>query len=728
MAETCFDTLSNDDFLSEFHDKMSKTEEGRTFLQKMARFFADLAKQLKKAVQGYAARTNNEMVRELMNDAEMLEHINTRFRELLEGAEKVTLPGTTDGNTIKFSRMNNNSFAENVNDILTMSDEEALQNKAEGNFVSILRHTPEVILENVKGAEDHEIIISFHSLYLETRSSGVLEGNYHSLGKDIVAALPRYLSDPDAIVRMKSGRLNLFATITEGKKKNRVISVEMNTVKDINSKNEKYHLVITMFPAGNNYIKNDIARNGDYIEYEKEGLAQVNPQLRASLATINAKPSGTIIPDSEEKINTSGENNGAGDVRGQRSLDSDSEGEYTYNGLTNKDFYRDSRIYTYDFLIHQDDMKILEIPEHRDIFSSGRIERDLIVDTGKKNALSVEESQSGTNDEVFIKNIYTKRQIEINNHSIRHGLGGKANYLFNNARAGMIAGEIIRHAIPINELITTSNASGTYAMISYAESKSGQAFIVISHIDVNEGRLDRIDALDITHSLKARYIGDALSGTKKGSTAAEFTAPSTEENPVPIVASTISISDLLEIVKEVQPDILSKDVQKHLGTENPTKGYYVGQTLHQRSLDTAEEADARALMEENEALRAQVEMLQAEFKLTRDFMGTRAIKHHLRELAKEYGAKSSGKLFDKLYELVQSITKAMVDIKENPRSSLMRKAPMRRPKRGLRKIPSILYPIPRKKATPKTNSIKIRRGLLPSALTGSPPPSEREAD
>lgn len=107
MAETCFDTLSNDDFLSEFHDKMSKTEEGRTFLQKMARFFADLAKQLKKTVQGYAARTNNEMVRELMNDAEMLEHINTRFRELLESAENAKTTGKADG-TVKYVLANSN--------------------------------------------------------------------------------------------------------------------------------------------------------------------------------------------------------------------------------------------------------------------------------------------------------------------------------------------------------------------------------------------------------------------------------------------------------------------------------------------------------------------------------------------------------------------------------------------------------------------------------------------
>ena len=117
--------------------------------------------------------------------------------------------------------------------------------------------------------------------------------------------LPQYLSDPYAIVRMRNGRLNLFTTVQDHKRNNRVVSVEMNSVKDINSKNKKYNVVVTIFPAKSNYVNNDLLKNGVKVEYEKEGLAQVNPQLRTSLAIINAKPSTDSISNPDGNVNTS---------------------------------------------------------------------------------------------------------------------------------------------------------------------------------------------------------------------------------------------------------------------------------------------------------------------------------------------------------------------------------------------------------------------------------------
>ncbi len=125
------------------------------------------------------------------------------------------------------------------------------------------------------------------------------------MGKDIVKNLPQYLSDPDAIVRMRNGRLNLFTTVQDQKKNISIVSVEMNTAKDINSNYRKYNLILTVFPAKTNYVSNDIAKHGVKVEYEKEGLAQVNPQLRTSLAIINAKPSTDSISNPDGNVNTS---------------------------------------------------------------------------------------------------------------------------------------------------------------------------------------------------------------------------------------------------------------------------------------------------------------------------------------------------------------------------------------------------------------------------------------
>lgn len=186
--------------------------------------------------------------------------------------------------------LNQGSFDDAVDEIVNMDDEQAIAEAEAGNFVQVMENTPDIVLQNVEGAENLEVIVSFHSLYLAARRDGILPGHYHNLG-DITKQLPEIISDPDAIVRMNNGRLNLFTRVQTAKGDNGIVSVELNTVKDINNQNRKYNLVIAMFSAGDRYTENNLSKNAVRVEYEKEGLAQVNPQLYKWLATVNAKPS-----------------------------------------------------------------------------------------------------------------------------------------------------------------------------------------------------------------------------------------------------------------------------------------------------------------------------------------------------------------------------------------------------------------------------------------------------
>ena len=170
-----------------------------------------------------------------------------------------------------------------------MSDSEARVNVSEGNFVSVMKHTPDVILNNVEGAQDLEVIIRFDALYLASRADGALDGNYHDLGAEITKRLPQLISDPDAIVRMDNGRLNIFAEMTTDKGNNGIIAIELNTVKDINSKNTKYNLVVSAFSAKDNYVRNTLQKRAERVEYTKKDLSQVNHQLYEWLATINER-------------------------------------------------------------------------------------------------------------------------------------------------------------------------------------------------------------------------------------------------------------------------------------------------------------------------------------------------------------------------------------------------------------------------------------------------------
>lgn len=214
---------------------------------------------------------------------------------------------------IRFSLMNDRSFDENVDNILSMSDAEARANVEAGNFVSIMKHTPDVILNNVEGAQDLEVIIRFDALYLASREEGALEGHYHALGAEITKRLPELISNPDAIVRMDNGRLNIFAEMSTAKGSNGIIAIELNTVKDINSKYSKYNLVISAFSAKDNYVRNTLQKRASRVEYMKKDLSQVNPQLYEWLAIVNERSDGSStttnsIRDNAEKVNSKGQN------------------------------------------------------------------------------------------------------------------------------------------------------------------------------------------------------------------------------------------------------------------------------------------------------------------------------------------------------------------------------------------------------------------------------------
>lgn len=196
---------------------------------------------------------------------------------------------------VKFQYMNADPLEQNVKKILEMSDQEARKRKADDEYILVSETTPQIILDKVEGAPNHKIIIRFDAAYLSMRSSGALPGNYHGYGKNFANTLMEILSDPDAIIQHGNGRINLFGRIQSGNGAQNLVSVELNVIKDIDRKNRPYNLVVTVFPAKENYIRNLIQREGVTVKYEKETLPQVNHQLHEWLATVNGKISSNAI-------------------------------------------------------------------------------------------------------------------------------------------------------------------------------------------------------------------------------------------------------------------------------------------------------------------------------------------------------------------------------------------------------------------------------------------------
>ncbi len=196
------------------------------------------------------------------------------------------------------------NYTKAIDDILTVDDATAKKEADNRTVVEIRSNTPRVILDNVDGAADLPIIMNYSKLYLALRHDGIFKGHYHNLGRETASLLPEILENPDAIVQLSNGRLNILSEIKTDRGNNGIISVELNSVKDIDKKNDKYNVVVTMFSSDDAYVKNLLSSEGVSVKYKREDLSQVNPQLYKWLATINDKSSQEeSIPQPKQEVN-----------------------------------------------------------------------------------------------------------------------------------------------------------------------------------------------------------------------------------------------------------------------------------------------------------------------------------------------------------------------------------------------------------------------------------------
>ncbi len=221
---------------------------------------------------------------EVQQSAPFVEKGVTKGTRSTNAAMEVTIGEKEDAQLIE-------DYSGAVDSILTVSDEVAKDLADKRTAVEVSSNTPKVILDHVEDARDLKVIVNYNTLYLAVRKDGVFKGHYHNLGADIAKKLPEFLKSPDAIIQLASGRLNLFATVETERGNNGIVSVELNSTKDIDGKNKDYNVVVTIFSSDNNYVQNLISSDGVTEKYKREDLSQVNPQLYKWLATINDKSS-----------------------------------------------------------------------------------------------------------------------------------------------------------------------------------------------------------------------------------------------------------------------------------------------------------------------------------------------------------------------------------------------------------------------------------------------------
>ena len=341
VSEMIFDFISGEASTQEGGEKFAKwlaedttmtQKEKKSVIEKIKDFFTKLLDAVRSVIEGQgtlnttarAGQKAAQQVPVLDDFFNALDHAIDNRQRMLDGEQNSTESGSIE--TIRLSKKIDTPLSEVTNDVLSMADEKAKQNAAEDTYIRIIKNTPQVILEHVNGSEDLEVIMRFDKYYLAARHDGVLNGHYHNLGT-LMSELPRYIEQPDAIIRLENGRLNVISDLGG---KNGLISIELSTVKDINRKNQLYNLVVTAFEPKTNYLKNTI-KKAVKVHYEKKDLSQVNHQLYEWLATINDKSSNTKVSQNGSGVNTHSMQNGQknaqnGKKNTRHSLEVDSQG------------------------------------------------------------------------------------------------------------------------------------------------------------------------------------------------------------------------------------------------------------------------------------------------------------------------------------------------------------------------------------------------------------------
>ena len=201
------------------------------------------------------------------------------------------------------------------------------------------------------------------------------------------------------------------------------------------------------------------------------------------------------------------------------------------------------RRYDYDTLIKKPDMKVaviedISVPKTREGI------RDLAIENARKqgNALN-------NGEQIFLYNKDSDKNLLFNKSSVSHSLYRKYDL---NAVAAINAADIIENSIVINEFNKgRKNADGSYVLLGMVQGKSGEQYIVRSIVNEYE-----INSLDVIYAMNTKKNPSHITASESSKVALSNTDP------------TISITELLRIVKNVFPDVLSTDVRKHFGIDS----------------------------------------------------------------------------------------------------------------------------------------------------------------
>lgn len=273
--------------------------------------------------------------------------------------------------------------------------------------------------------------------------------------------------------------------------------------------------------------------------------------------------------------------------------------------------------YAYRVLTEKGDRTVVDVSD------VGEITRDEAVQRGLENV----RKYTDKTDRNGVPMMYVDdlgKYVTVGSKALRHGLDRRVKV---NGAATAHIGDLLKQAIVINEADPKKeNHTNTYILLSVARDSNQENVYVRMVVNQSTGQLEDVTSL---YALN----------TKKG--ARRVVAPNGEVSPGVPAGSTMTIAEILENVKDIYSDVLSKDVLKALGVEKRSESELTQRLRYSlRNVDT-DMAEMQRVVEENEKLREAVGVLRAAMK---QLSGAKAVNSRqvwkfAREIKKKYESK-----------------------------------------------------------------------------------------
>lgn len=208
----------------------------------------------------------------------------------------------------------------------------------------------------------------------------------------------------------------------------------------------------------------------------------------------------------------------------------------------------------YESLTAKPDMKVTRLIDDVPLRDDGKIDRTEVINRGLQSLNGKDNGKNVSGRHyVYVDDI--GEYVSVNRKAIEHGLSRKAD---STAKVSLQLGDILQNAIYINELTPRNeNILSSYVLLGVARDFDGAVYpvrFVVNQYSDTEAEISQMEVLNALYSAKAKKIESVANASATISKNANVPSD-----------STISISDLLDTVKDAYPDILPQSVLDHYG-------------------------------------------------------------------------------------------------------------------------------------------------------------------